>query len=52
MAADPENPEFCQQPLGGFGGAKSAELHIFHQHMSFGPRGPHAVSKVLGRCQY
>jgi hypothetical protein len=25
MAADPENPEFCQQPLGGFGGAESGE---------------------------
>jgi hypothetical protein len=50
MAAILQSPEFCQQLLGGPGGAwVGAEFdkrRIFHQDMSSGPRG-HMLSQKL-----
>ncbi len=45
----PEFPNNCWEVLAVTNCTKSDKRHIFHQDTSSGPRGPHAVSKVLGR---
>jgi hypothetical protein len=55
MVINPLEPEFCQELLSGPGGRAStnpSQGHILYQGMSYGPRGPHAVSKALGRRRH
>ncbi len=41
----------CWVVLAASAVTKSVERRIFHQDMSYGHRGPHVVSKALGRCR-
>ncbi len=45
------NPEICQQLLGGPGHVGWHWICRKAYFPSCGPRGPHAVTKVLGKCQ-